>query len=258
MFAQIQFPELTEVFNTLTPMQEWFANVKPLEMAFKGLIIGISVSCPMGPVGVMIVQRTLNKGRWAGFATGVGAALSDFVYALLTGLAMGFIVDVIENVQIAFWFKIICSLVIFVFGFHTFRNIPVKKEVKKKVKNRKKDKVELEAHGNGNGVFFTNLLTGFLMTFSNPVVVPCFITFYGQYTFIIDNNPIPQTVGYLFIIVGALLWWFGLTWLLSRMDTSNSTKFLLVINRIIGIIFMAVGGLMAIYTLTGHSFPGMM
>ena len=55
----------------------------------KGLIIGILVSAPMGPVGMLCIQRTLNKGRWHGFITGLGATLSDITYAALTCLGRG-------------------------------------------------------------------------------------------------------------------------------------------------------------------------
>ena len=68
-----------------------------LDIIFKGFIIGVVVSAPMGPVGVLCVQRTLNKGRWYGFVTGLGATLSDMCYALLTGYGMSFVTDYINK-----------------------------------------------------------------------------------------------------------------------------------------------------------------
>ena len=47
------------------------------DILVKGFIIGVVVSAPLGPVGVLCIQRTLNKGRWYGFVTGLGASLSD-------------------------------------------------------------------------------------------------------------------------------------------------------------------------------------
>ena len=55
-------------------------------MISKGIVIGVLVSAPMGPIGMLCIQRTLNKGRWHGFVTGLGAALSDVIYAALTCL----------------------------------------------------------------------------------------------------------------------------------------------------------------------------
>ena len=61
----------------------WIEQVTILDLLVKGLIVGVVVSAPLGPVGVLCIQRTLNKGRWYGFVTGLGAALSDIGYACL-------------------------------------------------------------------------------------------------------------------------------------------------------------------------------
>ena len=47
-----------------------------------GAVIGVLVSAPMGPTGILVIQRTLNKGRLPGLLTGLGASLSDFFYAV--------------------------------------------------------------------------------------------------------------------------------------------------------------------------------
>lgn len=75
-----------------------FLHIDLLELILKGLLIGIIASAPMGPVGILCIQRTLNKGRWYGFVTGVGAAASDIIYALITGLGMSFVMDFIRRV----------------------------------------------------------------------------------------------------------------------------------------------------------------
>ena len=75
----------------------WIQHVDAIDLVFKGLIIGVVASAPMGPVGVLAVRRTLNKGRWYGMATGVGAAVSDIIYALITGLGMSFVMDFVQR-----------------------------------------------------------------------------------------------------------------------------------------------------------------
>ena len=49
----------------------------------KGFLIGLMVSLPMGPINMLTIQRTLNRGRWHGFVTGAGDMLSDLAYALI-------------------------------------------------------------------------------------------------------------------------------------------------------------------------------
>ena len=98
-------------------------EVTILDLLIKGFIIGVVVSAPLGPVGVLCIQRTLNKGRWYGFVTGLGASLSDIAYALLTGYGMSFIFDFISANQ--FYLQLLGSIVLFVFGVYTFRSNPV-------------------------------------------------------------------------------------------------------------------------------------
>ena len=62
-----------------------------------GFLIGILVSAPMGPTGILVIQRTLNKGKLPGLLTGLGASLSDFIYALISVFALGLVVDWLEQ-----------------------------------------------------------------------------------------------------------------------------------------------------------------
>ena len=85
----------------------------------RGLAIGILVSAPMGPIGVLCIQRTLNKGRWSGFVTGLGASISDLGYAVLTGLGMSIVIDFIETNE--YLIQILGSLVLAGFGAYLYR-----------------------------------------------------------------------------------------------------------------------------------------
>ena len=91
-------------------------HINIIDLILKGILIGIIASAPMGPVGVLCVQRTLNKGRWYGFITGVGAAFSDFIYALLTGLGMSFMLDFISNPSYKFLIQLSSSIILLLFG----------------------------------------------------------------------------------------------------------------------------------------------
>ena len=95
-----------------------------LDFIFKGLLIGIMASAPMGPVGVLCIQRTLNKGRWYGFITGIGATVSDLIYALFTGFGMSFVMDFIQNERSRFILQICGSIVLLLFGVYCYRSDP--------------------------------------------------------------------------------------------------------------------------------------
>jgi threonine/homoserine/homoserine lactone efflux protein len=55
-----------------------------LEIILKGILIGLCISVPVGPIGMLVIQRTLNRGRKFGIATGLGASMSDLFYTIIT------------------------------------------------------------------------------------------------------------------------------------------------------------------------------
>ena len=222
--------------------QEWMQNVGVFEEIMKGFVIWVLASAPMGPVGILTIQRTLNKGRWEGFATGIGASISDILYAVITGYFMYLVVDIIENPIIALWIKLVGSLLLFAFGIYTFRSIPKHKVVDEETPIETKHKL--------TGF----IISGFAITLSNPLIILLFVALFGQFKFIIVYNWFTQLMGYLSIVAGALCWWFALTWLVDKARAKFSHKVVWWINRVIGIVVMVVSSLMIVYALTGHTF----
>jgi len=55
-------------------------------LLIKGIIVGLLASIPLGPIGVLCIQRTINKGRLSGFLSGLGAATADTIFATIAGL----------------------------------------------------------------------------------------------------------------------------------------------------------------------------
>ena len=201
------------------------------------MIIGVVVSAPMGPVGILCVQRTLNKDRWCGFFTGLGAALSDIIYALITGFGMSFIMETIESPTVAFWIKVVGSVLLFLFGLFTFKSNPI-------------ERVKPVSHN--KGTLFHNFISGFLVTISNPLIIFLFIAMYGQMTFSLPDSPLLQIIGYLFVIVGAVGWWFLLTWLIDKVRNKFNVRGIWLINRIIGSVVMLVSVLILLHTVRDY------
>ena len=213
-------------------------EVTILDLLIKGFIIGVVVSAPLGPVGVLCIQRTLNKGRWYGFVTGLGASLSDIAYALLTGYGMSFIFDFI-NANL-FYLQLLGSVMLLGFGYYTFRSNPVQ---------------SIRPASSSKGTYFHNFITAFAVTLSNPLIIFLFIGLFARFAFVLPGNPVFEEVtGYAAIVMGALTWWFGLTFFVSKVRTRFNLRGIWLINRIIGgaVIFVSLLGL--IFTLLGASF----
>ena len=98
------------------------------------------------------------------------------------------------------------------------------------------------------------IISGFVITVSNPLIILLFVALFGQFTFILVDNEFVQAMGYLAIVAGALFWWFILTWLIDKVRARFNHKVIWWLNRIIGITVMVVSALMIVYALTGHTF----
>ena len=211
--------------------QQHVSQISILEIVVKGVIIGVVASAPMGPVGVLCVQRTLNKGRAYGFVTGTGAALSDILYALLTGYGLSFIYDIISNQSTLFWLQIIGASIMFIFGLHTFRTNPMKN-----TRNVSRNKSSLLQNG----------ITGFFITLSNPTIILLFLGLFTPLNFMLPEQPFfMQCIGYLSIFGGAMLWWFFITYVVSKLRVRFDVRGIRVINRVIGVAVM-LGSLIGI------------
>lgn len=199
---------------------------------FKGILIGLLVSSPMGPIGMLCVQRTLSRGRWHGLATGFGAALSDLVYALIILLGMSIISDFLEkNEQLTL---IVGSIVLVFFGLAVFMSNPIK--------NWTPDTEIKETR------YKRDFISAFLFTFSNVAIIFVFITLFARFNFDpISRGWLHFVVGLLAICLGAVIWWYFLTMLLSKMRRYFSRSGLVLLNRIIGTVLMLIGVLGVVF-----------
>ena len=75
---------------------------------------------------------------------------------------------------------------------------------------------------------------------------------YGQMTFILPDSPLLQIIGYLFVIVGAVGWWFLLTWLIDKVRNKFNVRGIWLINRIIGSVVMLVSVLILLHTVRDY------
>ncbi len=200
----------------------------------RGLIIGILISAPMGPIGMLVIQRTLGKGRLPGLFTGFGAALSDLIYCLLTGLCLSFITDFIDSHELLI--QLIGSVVLAIFGIYLFRKNPTRALKSPDVKATN---------------YWSDFVTGFLLTFSNPLILFFIIGLFARFNFVLPEYQwFHHTECYLTIVSGAVIWWWSITAAVSRLGKRINVRSLKFINRIIALLLLGMataGAGMAIY-----------
>lgn len=210
--------------------------ISTFQLILKGLLIGIICSAPMGPVGILCIRRTLQKGREYGIATGAGAALSDLFYALVTGAGMlPLMMEFIDNEQNLFYLKIVGAIMLFSFGIWMLRTDPRKGYRPSQSENK--------------GTLFNNAMSAFFLTISNPLIIFLFIALFNMFTFVIPGNWYGTALGYASIVGGAMLWWWGLTYVITRMKSRFDLHGIMVLNRTIGTIVLTVAVLYAAMTI---------
>lgn len=218
-------------------INEMLSQITVLEMIVKGLIIGIVASAPMGPVGVLCVQRTLNKGRAYGLITGLGAAMSDILYALLTGYGLSFLYDFVHNGTAVYWMQLIGATIMFIFGVHTYRSNPMQN-----ARNVSRNKSSL----------LRNCITGFFITLSNPMIILLFMALFTPFKFVLpEQTLLNQFVGYFSIFCGAMMWWAFITYVVNKLRRRFDVRGICIINKVIGAAVMIGSFAGAILIATG-------
>jgi threonine/homoserine/homoserine lactone efflux protein len=198
----------------------------------KGFFIGILVSAPMGPVGILCIQRTLSKGRWHGFVFGLGAAFSDVIYAAVTGLFIGLVLNFIEAYQQLL--GIFGSIALGVFGGYLFQSNPVR---------------NLRKHTDTKSSFVHDFMTAFLITLSNMLIVFLYIGLFARFAFSLPTYPVWKILeglgGLAGIAIGAVLWWFLITYLVSKMQRWFNIRNICLLNQTVGVllIILAIAGI---------------
>jgi threonine/homoserine/homoserine lactone efflux protein len=180
-----------------------------------GIIVGFSASVPLGPIGVLCIQRTLNRGRLAGFVSGLGAAMSDTIYAIVAGFSLSLVLDVIEAQM--FWLQLAGAIILIVMGVKIFLTNPA---------------IQLRRQKNKNTSLIQDFVSTFIITITNPLAIFLFIAAFsvvgGEKQF---DMQLMLVSG---VFIGAASWWLTLTSLVGLFRKKINLRRLYWINKIAG------------------------
>lgn len=203
-----------------------------ISLLFSGLLIGFSIAAPVGPIGVLCIRRTLNKGRNYGLISGLGAATADAFYGSIAGFGLTFISNFLFNYQI--WLHLIGGLFLCFLGIKTLLSKPAEKEASTK--------------GNGLITAYSSVL---LLTLTNPSTIFSFLAvFTGLGLIGSGNNYLSAGILVLGVFIGSALWWLILSSGVSLFREKFNKRGMLWVNRISGIIITCFG-LFALISIMG-------
>lgn len=200
-------------------MGEW------ISIFVHGIIIGLLASIPLGPIGVLCIQRTINKKFFSGFISGLGAASADTVFATIALFFYSIVLPYIEeHIQLI---KIFGGLIIIAIGLKLFfdRNVS-----------------QIRRNRHGKNTYIKDFFSIFGLTISNPAYILVFFGWFaafkiGDYHFTLATH----IIMILGVLLGAASWWFFLISMVNLLRKKFTVRHIYYINRIAGIVISVLG-----------------
>lgn len=197
----------------------------------KSIIIGFSIAAPVGPIGLLCINRTLHYGFKSGFFSGFGAALADGLYGSIAAFGLTFISQ--QLIEHQYWIKIIGGIFLLYLGIKTFLATPAKNAAISPI------------HASN----IQNFITTFFLTLTNPLTILSFIGIFAGLGLGTEHiHYIESALLVTGVIIGSLIWWVVLSFIVAKIfrskfsSTANS-----LINKFSGAT-IALFGLLAIYS----------
>jgi threonine/homoserine/homoserine lactone efflux protein len=199
--------------------------VPAFELIIKGFILGLTVSMPLGPIGILLINRTIKRGILSGFFSGLGLAAADTILAIIAAFGFSIVISFVNEEK--FLVGLVSGIVIIAVGIKIFLSNPVKD-----IRNRDKNSKSL----------LRDFLTVLALALSSPFTIIVFVAFFSgiHSTTTVEAKMVPF---YLVpgVFVGTLTWWGILSIFIGRFKTNIRLRNIVRINQIAGLIIFILG-----------------
>ena len=196
----------------------------------KGLLIGLSIAAPLGPIGLMCMSRSLTAGPRVGFACGLGAAAADFLHGLAGMIALAAIAQWIIDDPIAL--QVMGGVFLVYLGARTFMRPPVVLPPA--------GKAPVLQPFSARAAF----MASFRLSLANPVNVLVFAAMFaglGATPGILVRADSAAAVLVVGVLLGSALWWLTLSGLIGALRHKIGAGTLTLVNRLCGTVLTAFG-----------------
>ena len=191
---------------------------------FKGFLVGLIISAPIGPVGALCIQRTMTKGKLSGILSGFGAATGDSVFAVIAVFGLTFISGFLDEKEA--WFRIVGGIILLYFGLRVYLSKVV-------------DCSDQGSEINHFGTFGS----AFLLTISNPLVILSIIAVFAVLGIVNPTVSYPSTALLILgVFSGAISLWIITCHLLANYRSKMGQRGVMMVNKITGLFIVACSG----------------
>lgn len=186
------------------------------DLLLRGILLGLAVAMPVGPIGVLCIQRSLAGGFWTGFSGGIGTAVADAVYAALAAAGFAVLAGSIGPAQdILRWGG---AAFILWLGWRTIAS-PVAERA-----------ADLPQQGSPVRLFAVT----FLLTMSNPATILSFAALFAGLGLAAEPTLDAAVSAVAGVFIGSLLWWAVLSGGVAALRQRIGAESRRWINRIAG------------------------
>jgi threonine/homoserine/homoserine lactone efflux protein len=194
-----------------------------LGLFIQGMIIGLTLAVPVGPISLVCIHRTVANGRLHGIVSGLGVATADSFYAAVAFLGLTAVSGLIIGHQSLF--RLIAGIVLIFIGIRVFRSIPA-----------------AVSPGDGREPYLGDYLSLLAIAIVNPLTIIFFITILPGFGVVAQGTTLIAAVPFVTgVFLGSAAWWFSLCGTLGAVRSRMSTENLRQINRISGILITCFG-----------------
>ncbi len=194
-----------------------------LEIFIKGIVIGFSLAIPVGPIGLLLIRRTLTKGRVSGLISGLGAATADGIYGCIAGFGVTLLSNfLLEN---SYMLRVVGGAFLCYLGVKIFLQEPSEKKIRSE-----------------GSTFVSDYLSTLFLTLTNPATVLAFAAVFAA-------SGVAHTHGHYWFTVflvlgvfcGSALWWLILSSIVSVFHGRFQSTGMTIINKVSGCLIAAFG-----------------
>ncbi len=223
------------------------------QLILSGLLIGVLIAAPVGPVNIVCIQRTLERGFWGGLAAGVGAVLADGLIASVAAFGITAISGAMSNYKQEI--QLIGGLIMIGFGLKLYTAKPKLAQYKGTSWAQLRKIVDTVPERLRPALRFqiwrilphaSVIPQTFFLTITNPGAILGLFAIFGGLGSVIGgfNTYIEAMTLVISVMIGSLLWWAVLSRLIEKLRGRINENRLKIINQIAGVALLAFGGVL--------------
>ena len=188
----------------------------------KSVVLGVAVAAPLGPIGALCINRTLDRGFMAGVAGGLGTALADATYAALAAGGFAAFATTLQLIQDPL--ALAGGLFLLWLGWKFLTAGPAPK-----------------AATASTGDLAKTVSTTFVLTMANPATILSFAAIFAGLGLAANADARSLAIVVAGVFAGSMAWWIFLSGIVAGLRERLPAGFATWVGRVSGVLIIGFG-----------------